>query len=41
MKKLLALTAALGLALGAASALGQTVKIGFISTYSGLNANLG
>jgi len=41
MKKLLALTAALGLALGAASTLAQTVKIGFISTYSGLNANLG
>jgi branched-chain amino acid transport system substrate-binding protein len=41
MKKLLALTAALGLALGAGSALAQTVKIGFISTYSGLNANLG
>jgi len=41
MKKLFALTAALGLALGAASALAQTVKIGFISTYSGLNANLG
>ena len=41
MRKLLALTTALGLALGAASALAQTIKIGFISTYSGLNANLG
>jgi branched-chain amino acid transport system substrate-binding protein len=33
--------AALALALAAASAFAQTIKIGFISTYSGLNANLG
>ena len=41
MKKLFALTAALGLALGAASASAQTIKIGFITSYSGLNGNLG
>ncbi len=40
-RSLFALTAALGLALGAASAFAQTVKIGFITSYSGLNANLG
>jgi branched-chain amino acid transport system substrate-binding protein len=40
-RKWLALTAAAGLALGAASAPAQTVKIGFITSYSGLNANLG
>ena len=40
-RSLFALTAALGLALGAASASAQTVKIGFITSYSGLNANLG
>ena len=39
--KLLALTAASGLALLAASAFAQTVKIGFITSYSGLNGNLG
>ena len=41
MKKLFALTAALGLALGAAPAFAQTIKIGFITSYSGLNGNLG
>lgn len=40
-RKLLALTAASGLALLAASAFAQTVKIGFITSYSGLNGNLG
>jgi branched-chain amino acid transport system substrate-binding protein len=40
-RKLLASTAALGLALFAAPALAQTIKIGFITSYSGLNANLG
>jgi len=39
--KLLVSTAALALALGAASASAQTIKIGFISSYSGLNGNLG
>jgi branched-chain amino acid transport system substrate-binding protein len=39
--KWLAFGAAAGLALGAASASAQTIKLGFISTYSGLNANLG
>lgn len=37
----LALAAAAGLALAASPAPAQTVKIGFISTYSGLNAGLG
>ena len=41
MTKLFALAAALGLALGAAPASAQTIKIGFISSYSGLNGNLG
>jgi branched-chain amino acid transport system substrate-binding protein len=41
MKKILTLTAALGLALGTAPASAQTIKIGFITSYSGLNANLG
>ena len=36
-----ALAAGLGLALAAAAASAQTVKIGFISSYSGLNGNLG
>jgi len=40
-RSLFALTAALGFALGAVSASAQTVKIGFITSYSGLNANLG
>ena len=40
-RKLLALTAALGFALTAAPAFAQTVKIGFITSYSGLNGNLG
>ena len=40
-RNLLALAAACGLALGAASAFAQTIKIGFITSYSGLNANLG
>jgi len=40
-RKLFALTAALGLALGAAPASAQTIKIGFITSYSGLNGNLG
>jgi len=40
-RSLLALTAALGLALGAGSAFAQTIKIGFITSYSGLNGNLG
>ena len=33
--------AALGLALAACGASAQTIKIGFISSYSGLNGNLG
>ncbi len=37
----LALIAASALALGAEPAFAQTVKIGFITSYSGLNANLG
>jgi branched-chain amino acid transport system substrate-binding protein len=43
MKKasLAALAAALGLALAAACASAQTIKIGFITSYSGLNGNLG
>ena len=43
MKKagLAALAAALGLALAAAGASAQTIKIGFITSYSGLNGNLG
>ncbi|TMH51813.1 MAG: ABC transporter substrate-binding protein, partial [Betaproteobacteria bacterium] len=36
-----ALAAASGLALAAAGAFAQTVKIGFITSYSGLNGNLG
>jgi branched-chain amino acid transport system substrate-binding protein len=40
-KKWLALSLAAGLALGATPAAAQTVKIGFISTYSGLNADQG
>jgi branched-chain amino acid transport system substrate-binding protein len=36
-----ALAAALGLAFAAAGASAQTIKIGFISSYSGLNGNLG
>jgi len=39
--KLLVSAAALGLALGAAPAFAQTIKIGFITSYSGLNGNLG
>jgi branched-chain amino acid transport system substrate-binding protein len=40
-KMWLALSVAAGLALGAAPAAAQTIKIGFISTYSGLNADQG
>src|SRR5260370_20058041 len=40
-RKLLASIAALGIALGAAPAFAQTIKIGFITSYSGLNGNLG
>ena len=40
-RMLLALIAASALALGAGPAFAQTVKIGFITSYSGLNANLG
>ena len=36
-----AFAAALGFALGTACASAQTIKIGFISSYSGLNGNLG
>ena len=39
--RMAALAAALGLTLAAAVASGQTIKIGFISSYSGLNGNLG
>ena len=40
-RMLLALIAASVLALGTASAFAQTIKIGFITSYSGLNGNLG
>src|SRR5216117_4099826 len=40
-RNLAALVAASGLALAAAGAFAQTVKIGFITSYSGLNGNLG
>ncbi len=36
-----AIAAALGLALAVTGAPAQTVKIGFITSYSGLNGNLG
>ena len=36
-----ALAVGLGLALAAAGASAQTIKIGFITSYSGLNGNLG
>jgi branched-chain amino acid transport system substrate-binding protein len=39
--KLAAFAATMGLALAATSAAAQTIKIGFISSYSGLNGNLG
>src|SRR6185295_13540926 len=39
--KLFALTAALGFSLAAATGFAQTIKIGFITSYSGLNGNLG
>ena len=41
MKKAWLVLAAAALAFGAAPAAAQTVKIGFISSYSGLNGNLG
>src|SRR5438093_10115693 len=41
MKKILVLTAALGFALGAAPAFAQTIKIGFITSYSVVNGKLG
>src|SRR6266571_5134762 len=40
-RNLVALAAASGLALAAAGAFAQTIKIGFITSYSGLNGNLG
>src|SRR5712664_1528121 len=41
MRMLLASMAAAVLALGTAPAFAQTIKIGFITSYSGLNGNLG
>src|SRR5256885_10323303 len=40
-ERLAAFAAALGIALAAAGASAQTIKIGFITSYSGLNGNLG
>ena len=40
-RNLVALVAASGLALAASGAFAQTIKIGFITSYSGLNGNLG
>src|SRR5947209_18905582 len=40
-RRLAAIAAALGIALVAAPAFAQTIKIGFITSYSGLNGNLG
>src|SRR5438477_3117979 len=40
-RRLAAIAAVLGVALVAASASAQTIKIGFITSYSGLNGNLG
>src|SRR5947207_12719358 len=41
LRNLAALAAASGLALAAAGAFAQTIKIAFITSYSGLNGNLG